>query len=419
MATKISTHPSFHALIIGAGAAGYFAALRLAELRPDWSIALVEKTSKTLQKVKVSGGGRCNVTHACFEPDKMLENYPRGAGFLKTALSNFSPEQTIHWFSTRGVKLKTEADGRMFPVTDQSETIVNCLQSELQKRKVKLLLQTDIQRIERVNHGFKLETPTGSFETQQLLVASGGHPKLSGYQWLAQLGVSIVEPVPSLFTFNLPGHAITPLQGLSVPNAVVSLSGFDKKTYGPLLITHWGLSGPAVLKMSAWAARFVAGQAYKFDFQVNWLPSLTSTQVLESLRSMTTVNPKQWVQTKALFELPARLWKYFCAEAGIGEEQRWAETGKKQWQKLASLIQHQSFSAQGKTTFKEEFVTSGGVDLAHVSAETMESTQVPNLYFAGEVLDVDGVTGGFNFQAAWATGYAAAEGMAKLRSFSS
>jgi len=407
---------TYHALIIGAGAAGYFAAIRLAELRPDWKIALVEKTSKTLQKVKISGGGRCNVTHACFDPDLLLENYPRGADFLRHSLQKFGPVQTIAWFEKRGVKLKTEADGRMFPSTDQSETIVNCLHGELLKRKIQLMMQTDIEEIKKLDQGFRLKTKSGSLDTKCLLVATGGHPKTSGYLWLAQLGMAVVEPVPSLFTFNLPGHAIVVLQGISVPNAEISVSGFARKTIGPLLVTHWGLSGPAILKMSAWAARYLADKNYQFQFHVKWLPHMNESRLLEALKAMMEKHPRQWVHSRPLFDLPARLWKYFCSEAGIGEQQRWAETGKKHMHKLVEILTGQQFLANGKTTFKEEFVTAGGIDLSEVRPETMESKLLDGLYFAGEVLDIDGVTGGFNFQAAWATGYAAAEGMAKVDS---
>lgn len=365
--------------------------------------------------MRISGGGRCNVTHACFDLPTLLTHYPRGADFLVTSLKNFSPQHTNEWFLKRGVKLKTEADGRMFPITDSSETIAACLEREALRLGVSISLQTDVKSIEKNGDTFILETNKGTLETKTLLVATGGHPKLEGYAWLAKLGVSVVKPVPSLFTFNLPGHPVTQLQGLSVSKASIRVAGFEQITSGPLLITHWGLSGPAVLKMSAWAARYFSEKDYHFEFWVNWMPGYNENQLIAAFKSMAEANPKQWVTANPLFELPARLWKFLCSEAGIGEQQRWAETGKKQWQHLANTLLGHPFIAKGKTTFKEEFVTAGGVAVDFVLPQTMESLQVPGLYFAGEVLDIDGVTGGFNFQAAWATGYAAAEGMLSKR----
>lgn len=400
--------------IVGAGAAGYFAAIRLAGLRPDLEVVIIEKTSKTLQKVRISGGGRCNVTHHCFELETMLTNYPRGHLFLRQCLAKFGPAQTVEWFAQRGVKLKTEQDGRMFPITDSAETIAVCLEREARKLGVQLWLQTELKSIEKYESGFWLHTSKGNYETQAMLIATGGHPKLEGFAWLQQLGVLVVPPVPSLFTFNTPSHSLTSLQGISLPNVTLRLHGFDQTTSGPLLITHWGLSGPAVLKMSAWAARYLAEKRYKFQFNLDWLPEYKVENITASLRAIQEKHPKQWVQANAMFGLPSRLWKFFCLEAEIGEQQRWAETGKKHFQKLVDLLKNQQIEAQGKTTFKEEFVTAGGVDVGNVSPQTMESLQVPGLFFAGEVLDVDGVTGGFNFQAAWATGYSAAEGISKM-----
>ena len=399
-------------LVLGGGAAGFFAAVNAARLNRRLRVALVEKSSKVLSKVLVSGGGRCNVTHHCLEPGILVGNYPRGGNVLRQVFARWGTEDTIHWFGQRGVPLKTEADGRMFPVTDRSETVARCLLTEAEKYGVGVLLNTHYETIRAVDGGFVLEGPGGTARCSQLLVATGGHPKGEAYRWLEDLGHRIVPPVPSLFTFNLPQNPITELMGVSVPEATVRLTAFKKSTTGPLLITHWGLSGPAILRLSALAARDLNACQYRFEFSVQWLPTLHEDQIREHLLKQ----QKDFNQSQAIghlgLGLPARLVRYLVEKVGLDPSKRWSEWSRKDLNRFTALLANDTYQAQGKTTFKEEFVTAGGVHLGDVNWTDMQSKRVPNLYFAGEVLDIDGVTGGFNFQAAWSTGWLAAKGMA-------
>lgn len=403
-------------VVIGGGAAGFFGAITCAQANPDAHVTLLEKSNKLLSKVRVSGGGRCNVTHHCFVPSVFTQHYPRGAKQLKEAFKKFGAAETVEWFESRGVKLKAEADGRMFPITDNSETIIDCLMQEAKRTGVKIRTGTGVDKIERADgdsNTFILHLSSGeSIKADKVLVSTGGNPKSQSYNWLRELGHTIQEPVPSLFTFNVPNNALKELMGVSVPHARVRVAGQKLEYEGPLLITHWGYSGPAVLKLSAWGARLFHEQGYHFTALINWIPEFTEEALREHLLSYRQAHPKKTVSTNPLFGLPQRLWKALTLLAEIPEQIRWAELPAKNTNKLVEALLRAPFEVKGKTTFKEEFVTCGGVDLSQVNMKTMESRVLPDLFFAGEVLDIDGITGGFNFQAAWTTGYLAGMSMA-------
>lgn len=403
-----------HLVVIGGGAAGFFCAVNAARMNPSLRVTIVEKTGKILSKVKVSGGGRCNVTHACFDTTELTRRYPRGQNFLKKALHWFSPANTIEWFKVRGVELKTEADGRMFPITDQSQTIIDCLLKEADKYGVKLLTGCDIKLFEQQEGRFQLHTAKDEiFSADYLCIACGGFPKAAQFDWLLQSGHSIQQPVPSLFTFNIPNSKLTALMGVSTDNAIVKITGTKLQEQGPLLITHWGISGPSVLRLSAWGARTLADKAYHFSILVNWLPSYNEQTLQEEWPQLRNRMASQKLVSKNPFQLPNRLWLYILEQSGIDEATRWSDIGSKQQNKLIQHLTAQLFEVKGKTTFKEEFVTCGGISLQEVDANTMQSRIVPNLFFAGEVLDIDGITGGFNFQNAWTTGWIAAKKIAE------
>ncbi len=398
-------------IVIGGGAAGFFAAVNAAQLHPNCTVTLLEKSSKLLSKVRVSGGGRCNVTHACFDNALLIKNYPRGEKELRNAFSRFSATDTVNWFKQRGVELKTETDGRMFPVTDKSETIINCLMQEAEKAGVKIKLHVDITEIiKNSNNTFTLLANGGGiFECDKLIIATGGNPKDTSYDWLKKLGHTIIKPVPSLFTFNIPNNSITQLMGVSVPHAKVRVMGTKLETEGPLLITHWGMSGPAILKASAWGARILNDLNYNFTAFINWLPKHTEEKLRIEFANQRAENPAKLILNNCPVELPKRLWEYFVNKGGISETTRWADLPKKNSNILITIIINDEYKVQGKTTFKEEFVTCGGISLKEIDFSTMQSKLIPNLYFAGEILDVDGITGGFNFQNAWSSGWLAAQ----------
>lgn len=392
--------------VIGGGAAGFFAAHSVALHHSEASVTLFEKSSKLLAKVKISGGGRCNVTHACFANHELVKFYPRGRKKLRTVFDQFSVQDTFNWFESRGVSLKTEDDGRVFPMTDNSQSIVDALSRACEQLGVQIKTKQEVNAIE--HKGLLRLQVNGQWEEfSHVIVASGGSPKLSGLTWLEQLGHDIIPPVPSLFTFNMPQEPIKRLMGLSVSNAQVSVMGTNLVQQGPLLITHWGMSGPAVLKTSAWGAKLLAERNYAFGIQVNWLGGQTENELRASFEGLVKEAGKRKVKNKNPFDLPERLWLFFLEKTEIDLEKPWIELGKKDKNRLINLLTNDQYNVKGKTTFKEEFVTCGGVSLASVQMKTMESRTVPNLYFAGEVLDIDGVTGGFNFQAAWATGFVA------------
>ena len=406
--------------VLGGGAAGFFGAIASAEANPDLQVILLEKTSKLLAKVRVSGGGRCNVTHACESAAQLVAHYPRGSKQLKAAFQEFGVAETIAWFAKWGVALKTEADGRMFPITDSSETIAHALENAARQAGVRIFLNTSVEAIQPLlEGGFQLKL-SGSGAAQagnilrpsRLLVATGGNPKSANYDWLRALGHRIAEPVPSLFTFNVPNSPLSELMGVSVPQARVVLAGEKLQYEGPLLITHWGVSGPAVLKLSAWGARRLSELDYVGTALINWIPTFTEETLRPWLQQFRQDNGKKTVAANPQFGLPQRLWRNLIEQAGIAPETRWSDLPAKAQNRLLELLLRTPLAVRGKTTYKEEFVTCGGIDLAEIDLKTMQSRRVPDLYFAGEVLDIDGITGGFNFQAAWTTGFLAGHAMA-------
>ena len=392
--------------VIGGGAAGFFAALSAAEHHPSADVVLFEKTAKLLSKVKISGGGRCNVTHHCFSPSALSKHYPRGGKRLKKAFGAFQASDTVAWFESRGVALKAEDDGRMFPVTDASQTIVDCLVREAGRLGVEIRLQAAVRDL-IPREGGRFDLDGERFD--KVIVATGGSPKREGLAWLETLGHTIVEPVPSLFTFNMPGESVTDLMGVVVPEARVRIQGTKLVQDGPVLITHWGMSGPAVLKLSAWGARDLAERNYHFTVQINWIGIPNEADVARIMDDAVAERRNKKVANACPFELPKKFWAYLLERAGIGVDAVWHELGKKAKNKLVNTLLNDVYEVRGKTTFKEEFVTCGGVALGEIDFNTMESRVIPGLHFAGEVLDVDGVTGGFNFQAAWTTGFIAGQ----------
>lgn len=395
--------------IIGGGAAGCFAAANMAR-KEGREVVLFEKTGKILQKVKVSGGGRCNLTHHLFDIPELLKKYPRGQNLLRKTLYEFGPEDTIEWFESRSVKTKTEADGRMFPITDSSQTIIDALMAEMARKQVRILYHKGIERIEKTGEGFTLHFTDGtSTQASKVVIACGGFPKPEQYKWIMALGHSIEEPVPSLFTFNLPKHPITELMGVAVEKVTVKIAGTKIVQQGPIMITHWGLSGPAVLKTSAWAARELHKTGYDFHALVNWLDETTEQELKEQFASIRKDQGGTLMHSRNPFGLPKRLWEFLLNQSSIHEQIRWGELSSASQNKLLQILIRTDFHVSGKTTFKEEFVTAGGVKLSEVNPKTMESRIVPGIYFAGEILDVDGVTGGFNFQQAWASGFIVAK----------
>ena len=397
--------------IIGAGAAGCFAAANIPVL-PGREVIVFEKSSKPLQKVKVSGGGRCNVTHACFEIPELVKRYPRGQSLLKKSLYHFTPENTIRWFGERGVKIKQEQDGRMFPDTDDSQTIIDCIWQEMMRRKVQVRYGKQVSDISRSKEGYHLFFSDGTdFKADKILLASGSILKPEQFQWLTKLGHHIEPPAPSLFTFNLPGNNITQLMGVAVPQVTVKIAGTKFIQQGPLLITHWGMSGPAILRTSAWAAKWLQEQQYNFTLLINWLHDTPEAGLRETIQSLRQQQGRSLVHHKNPFDLPKRLWEFLLNRCGIDEAVRWGELPAAAQNKLITSLVADSYTVKGKTTFKEEFVTCGGVALAGVNAQTMESRTSPGLFFAGETMDVDGITGGYNFQHAWCSGWIAAQGL--------
>ncbi len=400
-------------VVIGGGAAGFFCAVTAARMNPALEVIIVEKSSKVLSKVKVSGGGRCNVTHACFEIPEMIRRYPRGAHFLKKAFHRFFTTDTIEWFDLRGVELKTEDDGRMFPVSNSSQTIIDCLIREVNTCGVQLWMNKEVKQLKVAGNGFNLQfANSDSIHSDFICVACGGYPKSTMFNWLTATGHSIEEPVPSLFTFNLPGNAITKLMGITVEDVRIRITGTKLEEQGPVLITHWGLSGPAILRLSAWGARELAGRNWAFTITVNWLPGFNEQSLKERFQALRFDLAAQKLYGKNPLSLPNRLWDYFLQQSEAKEDTRWADMPALIQNKLVKLICAGEYEVKGKTTFKEEFVTAGGIRLSEVDPQTMMSKKQPGLYFAGEILDVDGVTGGFNFQHAWTSGWIAGSSIA-------
>jgi len=421
-------------VVIGGGAAGFFGAVTCASAHTHTQVTLLEAGHQPLSKVRISGGGRCNVTHACFDPTALVQYYPRGSKALRGAFSRFQPKDTVAWFGSHGVQLKTEADGRMFPVTDNSETIVDCLVKAAEDAGVKLRTGTPVKFVRRypphpedppqppltkgrnARGGFEVELKTGEIvRCDRLLLATGSNPQ--GYRWVKDLGHKVEPPVPSLFTFNIPDPRLQDLAGVSVNDVRLRLPDAPptlKEQTGPLLITHWGMSGPAVLKLSAWGARFLHEHHYQTPLLVNWLPQYNEESLRKMLLAVKSQLPRRQIATSCPIPIPKRLWMSMITHIGIGAEERWAEVSKKALNQLVQELTQGRYLIKGKGVFKEEFVTCGGVSLKEVDFKTMESRQCPGLYFAGEILDIDGVTGGFNFQSAWTTAWLAGHGMGNL-----
>ncbi|MBM3197653.1 MAG: NAD(P)/FAD-dependent oxidoreductase [Chlamydiae bacterium] len=398
-------------VIIGAGAAGCFAAAILGNLCPSLRIVLLEKTRQPLAKVKISGGGRCNVTHHCFDVKALIENYPRGKDFLRSCFMQFQPRDMIQWLEEKGVSLKVESDGRMFPVTNRSQTIIDCLLTCLQKQGASLLLEQEVVEMQYKEGKWYVKTRGGtSLESHAVLVSTGGSGKM--LDLLAQMGIPLEPSLPSLFTFTCKEEWLHMLSGSTVPQAIISLHGTRFSYQGPLLITHWGLSGPAILKLSAFAAKELAQMHYHATILVNWTGEKEST-VQDKLLEAKKQQGSKPVMTTPLFSLSKNLWRAIVFQAHLPEEKNWSQVSSRELQDLKETLIRSHFTMVGKSTNKEEFVTCGGVSLQEISQKTMESKRFPGLYFAGEVVDIDGITGGFNFQNAWTGAFVAAQGIAR------
>ena len=398
-------------VIIGGGAAGFFSAITIAETKPEMDVVILEKGNNILHKVKVSGGGRCNVTHACFTPNELVEYYPRGKKELLGPFHQFMCGDTMEWFENRGVPLKIEEDNRVFPVSNNSQTIVDCLMDNARNAGVDLKLNQGVNSISITGSQYKIKTDEKEFIADKLLIATGSNPKI--WEMMTKLGHKIIAPVPSLFTFKIFDKRIAEIPGISVPNATISLLDSSFESIGPLLITHWGLSGPAVLKLSAFAALFLAEKNYQYDVKVNWITE-TFDGVFRDLKTIKSEVPKKQISLKSVYnEIPKRLWEKLVAASDIKNMQRWADVSNKQLENLANQITNSNFKAEGKATFKEEFVTAGGVDLKEINFKRFESKLHENLFFAGEILNIDAVTGGFNFQNAWTGAYIAGKAIAE------
>ncbi|MEM0518245.1 NAD(P)/FAD-dependent oxidoreductase [Aequorivita flava] len=399
-------------LLIGGGAAGFFTAINVAERNPSLKIIILERGKEVLTKVKISGGGRCNVTHAEFIPKELSQNYPRGEKELLGPFHTFMTGDTIEWFQNRGVELKIEEDGRMFPVTDSSQTIIDCFLSEAKRLGVEIMLNEPVKKIQKKGESFILHTTSETFSAKKLVVATGSNPKI--WKILEGLGHTVVPAVPSLFTFNIKDSRIADLPGLSTDVTVKVLDNKSKtllESSGALLITHWGMSGPAILKLSAWGARLLEPLKYNFNIEINWLNTLSEEDVLDSLKELKSFQGKQTIFKYAQFDLPKRLWQSIIKSSGINERLTWAEATRENLLNIANQLTAAIFEVTGKSTFKEEFVTAGGVDLKEVNFKTFESKVCKNLFFAGEVLNIDAITGGFNFQSAWTSGFVVSQNL--------
>ena len=400
-------------IIIGGGAAGFFAAITAAIAHSHSSVILLEAGREFLNKVRISGGGRCNVTHHCFEPSQLVQYYPRGGKALRGAFSRFQPKDTVAWFKYRDVTLKTEADGRMFPITDDSATIANCLLETAKEYGVNLRPNSPVKSLQKIENQFWIELKNGEIlKSDRVLIATGSNPL--GYRWAKELGHQVQEPVPSLFTFNIKDARLTDLAGIAVENVRVSLISPDQKKLeqtGPLLITHWGVSGPAILKLSAWGARLLHDQNYQMPLIINWLPNYNRETLQAILLETKQTQPRKQILNFSPVEIPKRLWQSLVTFIGLDAKMVWADLSKKALNNLLIELLQGEYLIKGKGVFKEEFVTCGGVNLNEINFKTMESKKCPGLFFAGEVLDIDGVTGGFNFQSAWTTGWLAGQAM--------
>jgi len=401
----------YDVLIVGGGAAGFFTAINVAEKNPEFSIAILERGKEVLTKVSVSGGGRCNVTHACFVPNDLVKFYPRGEKELRGPFHQFCSGDTIEWFSNHGVELKIEDDGRMFPVSDSSQTIIDCFLTVAKKHKIEILTGQSVQSLYQAEDTWKVETNHQTFRCKNLVMTTGSNPKI--WELLENLGHTIVPPVPSLFTFNIKDPRIKDLMGVSA-FATVKVQNSKLSASGPLLITHWGMSGPGILRLSAWGARELFAKNYQFVLEVNWLNDATLEETENQLKELKLEHAKKVVSKKSPFEFPNRLWESLVLASEISLETKWADLTKKQFQHLALQLTNGKFQVNGKSTFKEEFVTAGGIDLKEINFKTMESKVLPKVYFAGEIVNIDAITGGFNFQNAWTSGFMVSESIGKF-----
>ena len=405
-------------VVVGGGAAGFFCAIQVAELHPEWDVIILEKSNKILAKVKVSGGGRCNVTHACPDVEMLLKKYPRGERFLKKAFYQFATKNTLDWFKKNGVELHTEKDGRMFPTTNSSDTIIDCFLRKVHQYKIQVLTQhevVDVVQNKFLSFTIELQGRV-AIQADAICLATGGMLKAdpsNKFKWLTNFGHSIVDPVPSLFTFNTADKNITTLMGVAVDKASIQWKGNKNIETGPLLITHWGISGPAAIKLSAWCAREISATNYEGDIIINWTPSFNESTLKMEWINLRMDFGKREMGSKNPFDLPQRLWHYLLQEAGILLNTKWADLKSANQQILIQLLTRYTLTIKGKTTFKEEFVSCGGVDLKGIDPLTMESKFIPGLHFAGEMMDVDGITGGFNFQHAWTSGWLAAQNISR------
>lgn len=395
--------------IIGGGASGYFAAITAAQ-NTQGKIIIFEKGNKVLSKVKISGGGRCNVTHACFEQKELVTHYPRGEKELIGPFHTFMTFDTIGWFADRGVELKTEDDGRMFPITDNSQTIIDCFEEEVRKNKIGVELQKDIRDFKKTSNGFEIAFVDGSIvSSKKIIFCTGSNERI--WELLSDKGIAIVKPVPSLFTFNFKNKTYNDLMGLSIPFAHIQIIDSNYESQGPLLFTHWGFSGPAILKLSAWAAQWLANKNYKFQISIDFTGKQDPEAVMEDLMELRSESPAKICKNVHLTYIPTRLWDVMCHELTIADK-RLADLSKIDLGNMLEFLTTFKANINGKSTFKDEFVTCGGVDLKEVNMKTMECKKIPGLYFAGECLNIDAITGGFNFQAAWTTGYIAGSNVA-------
>ena len=398
----------FDRIIVGGGAAGFFTAINIAENNRSLKVLILERGKEVLNKVRISGGGRCNVTHAEFIPAELVRKYPRGSKELRGPFHKFMTGDTIGWFEDRGVSLKTEDDGRMFPVTDSSETIIDCFRKECDNLKIEVRTGESLKSFSSEGDYWKIEVGSKEYSCEKLMLATGSNSKI--WNLLKNSGHSLVDGVPSLFTFNIEDDRIKDLPGIAL-DAEVEIPGAKLSSDGPLLITHWGFSGPAILKLSAWGARALNELQYKFSIKVNWIPGENELSIIETLKDLKQEHSKQQVYKRAQFDLPKRLWHSLVLASGISRDSKWADLNKQQLSNLGAQLTAAEFNVNGKSTFKEEFVTAGGIDLKEVDFQTFESKLHPNLYFAGEILNIDAITGGFNFQNAWTGGFLAAKAM--------
>ena len=393
-------------LIIGGGAAGFFTAINCAENNPKLKIAILERGKSVLEKVRISGGGRCNLTHACFDPNELVQFYPRGKKELRGPFHQFCSGDTIEWFERHGVALKIEADGRLFPVSNSSQTIIDCFVEATKKLGIAVLTGQSVQSIFKSDNVWKIETPNEQYLCEKIILATGSNPKI--WVMLQNLGHAIISPVPSLFTFNIKDARIKDLMGVSAL-AKVTVKDSALEAIGPLLLTHWGMSGPAILKLSAWGARILHDKNYQFTICVNWLNDMDAENAQKTLKELKLEQAKKAVSKKSPFDFPNRLWENLVLASGIEAETKWADLSKNQMQNLVHQLTNSCFQVNGKSTFKEEFVTAGGIDLKEINFKTMESKLHKNLYFAGEIVNIDAITGGFNFQNAWTSGFIVAQ----------